>query len=87
MGLKLEGIVDFRMTPVEGKKGNDHYFFDFVDKNGQLTRLEVSFKKGYSPFKDDNMNTKWLKERQVLSLSKAFRDLSRPNELHKLNYC
>lgn len=84
MGLKITDIVDFRLSPVGTTE--EHFYLDFIDKNKELTRIEVVFKKGYSPFKEDNMNTKWLKEKQSLNLSKIYKDLMKPQELHNDRY-
>lgn len=81
--LKISNVVDFRVTPIDVE---DTYYFDFVDKNKELVRLEVSFKKGYVLLKDDKMNPSWLKEKQPLNLSKIYKEVMKPTERHNMRY-
>lgn len=79
MVLRLDNITVVNIAKVAASKDKVTYWYDFVDVNGDLTRIEVSIKGEYSPFEGRSMDDRWLKESQTLKLTKVFKDLHQPN--------
>lgn len=83
MGLKIENVKNFKITEIP--ENPECVFFDFVDTNNQLTRIEVHLKTR-RPVAEEAlvMDDRWTKlvRSRDLHLADTFKRLVQYPELH-----
>ena len=85
MVLRLDKIKNFKITELPDTPGS--FYFDFVDRNNQLTRLLVELDMGiYDPDKIIHIGRDWanlIKKKPGLDVADAFKKINYPYDQHQ----
>jgi hypothetical protein len=83
--LIVQRVKNFTITELPGTPGA--FYFDFVDKNNELTRILVELDMGiYDPDKIVHIGKDWsnlIKKKPGLDVADAFKRLNKPYDLHQ----
>jgi hypothetical protein len=85
MSLKIDKVKNFKITELPDTPGV--FYFDFVDRSNQLTRIEVALDMGiYDPDKIIHIGRDWsnlIKCKPGLDIADAFKKLNNHYDRHQ----